>query len=188
MALPAPPVKGLLVPAERPAPSADLVVVRQPLQRGLPDTVQLDAEVSVALLVPNGMVKRWSDADPEDLVSEARPQRMPFDPAAPGPVGAMRAAPVRLAVERAGELLGIVPLTAGLHRTLPADGAGLGVELEVLDWEIRAGSMKGAGDFGSFIVLAWRRADQAVDTFRPPPVHRRVAERLGPGHRVESLL
>jgi hypothetical protein len=62
------------------------------------------------------------------------------------------------------------------------------VELAILDWEVRAGSMRGAGDFGSFIELAWRRADQAVDTFRPAPVHRRVAERLGPGFRVESLL
>jgi hypothetical protein len=57
-------------------------------------------------------------------------------------------------------------------------GTGIRIELVVLGWQIRAGSLRGPGDFGSRIELAWRIADRAADEFSPPPVSARVLERL----------
>ncbi|HEY0987409.1 MAG TPA: hypothetical protein VGD80_10175, partial [Kofleriaceae bacterium] len=47
-----------------------------------------------------------------------------------------------------------------------------------LDHALHAGTLRGAGDFGSFIEFAWRRVDRGTDTFARPPLDPRVAARF----------
>jgi hypothetical protein len=62
-------------------------------------------------------------------------------------------------------------------------GAGALVEIVVLAWEIRAGTVRSGGDVGSRISLAWRDASRAPEQFSPDPIHPRVAAR----RRLEGM-
>ena len=67
-----------------------------------------------------------------------------------------------------------MPLAAGgLHL-----GLGARIDLLIRSWDLRAGSMRGAGDFGSRIDVAWRRADRGSDAFAPPPLNQTVVDRI----------
>jgi hypothetical protein len=112
-------------------------------------------------------------------------------PVPPPPVGAVDHAPARLFLRRAGETIAVVPLVADRTATVPESGdhdRGAAVELSVLGWDFRAGSLRGPGDFGSRLEIAWRRCDRAEDRFEPPPVNRRAAERLAEEFRTKSVL
>ena len=127
----------------------------EPLRDGLPHTIALDAEVSLVAVLPNGLAVPWLQADPLAIVSSSRPEGDPHVPgAAPPP-----RAPLRLLVLTGPQPVAAVPLVAGLHRTLPDHGGpdGARLELEIIGWEVHAGTLRGAGDFGSFVDLAWRR-------------------------------
>jgi hypothetical protein len=186
------PIAGRLVPAAAAAVPAGFTLVDEPLQSGLPQPFPLLGDLVLVLAVPTGLALTWLDADPSALVSASAAE---LDPP-PGPagqpgeeVGSTRRAPARPFLRRAGETLAAVPLVAGLPRVLPDDGRpepGALVRLVVLDWELRAGSLRGPANVGSRIRFAWRPADRGDDRFERPPPHPRVAVRPRPPDEEEG--
>jgi len=77
-------------------------------------------------------------------------------------------------------VLGIVPLVAGVRRFVPDEGStrGAAIELVIIGWDLRAGTVLGPGDFGSRVTLAWRIASSASPEFAPPPINANLARRL----------
>ena len=65
---------------------------------------------------------------------------------------------------------------------------GPAVELVIRRWEILAGTVLGAGDFGSRITLAWREIDLGADRFLPPPIDPSIISRLRDRRQTQSLL
>jgi hypothetical protein len=165
-----------------------LTPVTEVLTSGLPQTVVLDGDVSLALTLPTGLALQWRDADPTALVSSSVVELEPYTSDPSEPVGAVRRAPLRMLVLVAGRTVAAVPLVAGLHRTVPDQGGpdGVRIELEVARWEIRAGTLRSPGDFGSFVELAWRRADQGGDAFAPPPLNPMFLRRSSESTRLQS--
>jgi hypothetical protein len=145
------------------------------LVAGLPQTIVLDADVSLALALPNGLAAQWLAADPLAVVSSSLPE---LEPHTPG--GAVARPPLRLLLLVRSAPVAAVPLVAGLRRVLPDDGgaAGVRIELEIVAWEVRAGTLRSAGDFGSFVELAWRRADSAAQRFEPPALNPMLLRRM----------
>jgi hypothetical protein len=158
------------------------------LVNGLPATIDLDAELALMLVAPSGLAATWRDAPGDAVVSSSADERAartePAQNAPPPPVGAVERFPLRLVERRAGRLGAAVPLAAGLVRELPDAGdpsEPVVAEIVVLSWDIRAGSLRGSGDFGSRIELAWRRADGDNAAAEPPAAHPRVLARIGAG-------
>jgi hypothetical protein len=169
----------LLVPAPPPPLAAGFDTVDLPLVNGLPETVPLGAVATALLIAPTGLVRAWRDADPALPVDRGDDQAAPLDDGAPAPPAGARP-PFRLLVRRLdGVLIGAVPLVARSPAALPlaADDGGPAIELVVLRWDIRAGNLRGPGDVGGRIAVAWRRTDRAPDRFAPPPIHPAVAAR-----------
>ncbi|MET7946996.1 hypothetical protein [Micromonospora sp. NPDC005324] len=172
--------------------------VRQSLTAGLPHRVELGAGVHAVLILPTGLARQWLHTDPLAVVSSSADDLAPrpAPSAAPRPPALVGRVPLRLVVRQGTRILGSVPLAAGLRRVCPDAGlssdAGVGapvaVELLVLSWLLHAGTVRGSGDYGSSIALAWRRADRAMDQFGPPPINEFVWRRRPPAQRVESEL
>jgi hypothetical protein len=155
------PVARYLVSATSPQPTADFTRISQPLANGLPYAIRLDAQLRLVVALPTGLAMAWLDADPAAIVSRSSDQTVPPAAGATQPVGAIAYPPVRLYLLRDGTPLASVPLVAGLRRSVPDAGSdGVLVELLVLAWDLRAGTMRGPGDVGSWVDLAWRRADR----------------------------
>jgi hypothetical protein len=165
-----------------------LARVTERLTAGLPQTIVLDAAVSLAATLPNGLALQWRDADPQAIVSSSAPERAAHARDPEEAIGAVGRPPLRLLVLINGASCASVPLVAGLRRTVPDDGAtdAVSVELELIGWELRAATLRGAGDFGSYLELAWRRADSAADRFSPPPLNPMYLRRIGGAVVLES--
>lgn len=179
------PIESHLVPAEPSAPTAGTTRLAVPLARGVPHTVELDRDVSLVVVVPTGVAVAWRDADPSALVS-AGAEQLQAD-GATGDPAVDRASPRALVLLR-GAPVASLPLVAGARRMVPDDGGEGGevVELTIVDWEVRAGTVRGAGDFGSRLDVAFRRSDGGSARFEPPPVHPRLHGRLAAEKRLES--
>lgn len=172
------PVNRYLVPDRTTlALPADAVRIQQALVRGLPATLQLDAQLSLVLYVPTGDAALWRDAPPDAPALTAADETSPRSPDdVEEPVAR---APARLVLRGGGANLAATPLRPGLACRLPDDGAAPAlVQLWVIDYAIYAGTLGDAGDYGSFIDLAWRRIDRGTDAFALPPLDPRVAERF----------
>ena len=171
------PVDRELVPETRLPIPAGLARSRQILVRGVPFAWPLDLELGLVLIVPAGDAVRWRDADPTAIVADSDlddAPNLPGDPESP------RRAPARLLVRRGRDVLAAVPLVAGLWRVLPDGDADQSiVELYIVGFRMAAGTLRGAGDYGSFVEVAWRRVGRGTPSFTPPPIDRRVAERVG---------
>ena len=182
------PIESYLVPAAGPAPPETMTRLAMPLARGVPQKIELDRDVSLVVVVPTGTAVTWRDADPSALVSTGAEQldAVEADDAAVLEV-VDRAAPRALVLLR-DRPVASVPLVAGARRAAPDDGGDQGevVEVTIVDWELRAGTVRGAGDFGSRLELAFRRSDAGAPTFAPPGVHPQLTRRLGADRRVES--
>lgn len=153
------------------------------ITRGLPHTMVLDDEITIVLAVPNGLAITWRDADPSAVVTRSKPET---EPAAGSPreVGAVAEFPVRFLVRRGGTRAAAVRPVLGTAQRYPRIGGadrGVAIEIIVLSWDIRAGTLRGAGDFGSRVAVAWRRVDRADDLFSEPVVHPGVVGRNIPG-------
>ena len=181
------PVRARLVPPVDAVVPEGMTRVEQALTLGVPRRIRLDDQLELALVVPTGLAVEWRDGDPTAVVSAGTGERAPHVPAPSTPVGALARPPARLLVLDAGRPAGVVPLVAGARRIVPPSG-GARVEIAVVDWDLRGGAVRGPGDATSRIVLAWRRADVAVDEFSTPPVPRKVVRRLRPPYRMESDL
>jgi hypothetical protein len=173
------PIESYLVPPEPPELPAEMIRVDTALAAGLPQTIELDRDVSVVVVVPSGLATAWRDADPSARLSAADDELAAATPDAAEPVGSVDRGRPRLLVLRSGTPVAWLPLVAGARRSLPDDGEqGATVELAVGSWDVRAGSMRGPGAFGSQLGLGWRRADRGSATFAPPPLAPQVSQRL----------
>jgi hypothetical protein len=191
MALAPIPIDRELVPDARATVAESFTRVEQQLLLGVPQRIRLDDELELVLLVPTGLAAAWREADPETSLSASAEERGPRAPGEQAPIGALLRPPARLVLVERGTPVAAVPLAAGVLRRVPdsgQDGRGVRVELAILDWDLRAGCVRGPGEGSSRIVLAWRRADRAVDVFGTPPVPRAVARRLPPEDRADSQL
>lgn len=185
------PVQRFLVPDRKPAAPEGFIEVSEAILGGLPHRIDLDQDVRLLLFVPTGLASTWRDADPTALVTESAAEIAPRTGPDNLPIAGVTRAPARIAVQIAGATVASIPLTAGLTRTVPDAGdadRGSRLEIVVLAWDIRAGSLRGPGDFGSRITLAWRRADRAVENFSTPPVSPQLVPRLAPEFRMQSEL
>ena len=172
------PVDRHLVPDGPPIAPPGFVVVMQPLLRGLPAELRLDAELSLIVFVPTGDANLWRDADPSLVACTGSDELLPSNAALAAPALTARP-PVRLVLVRAGVFIGAIPLNVGVHRRVPDNGhLSSVIDLLVLDYRIHAGTMRQAGDFGSFVRFAWKRADRGAAEYRLPPLPPRVAERF----------
>jgi hypothetical protein len=182
------PIEGHLVPAERPTSPEGMTRLAVPLARGVPQTVELDRDVSLVVVMPTGVAVTWRDADPLAPVSTGGEQfasaRSSGQTSAP-PLN--RGAPRALVLLR-DSVVASLPLVAGSRRRGPDDGGDGGeiVELAILDWELRAGTLRGAGAFGSRLDVAFRRSDSGSARFATPATHPHLADRRAAGQRFES--
>jgi hypothetical protein len=165
------------------------------LLRGVPSDIILDAQVTLTLAVPTGLGTTWRDADVSRLVSSSEQGYAPApDPASlPSEAGVppnwLARPPARLLVRFSRRTAVAVPLVAGLRRIV-ADGGnperGARMELIIIGWALFAGSLRGPGDFGSYLDVAWRRCEAGQSTYSIPPLDPRVAARLPPESTVLS--
>jgi hypothetical protein len=176
-----------LVPPDAIVPSPAMTRVLAPLTQGLPQNITLDRDVTLAVTMPNGLATAWRDADPAAIVSRGTEQLLPRTADPTAPLADAAVAPVRLLVLIGGVAVAALPLAAALRAEAPEDDLpGVRVALAIIRWEIRAGTLRGPGEFGSSIELLWRRADRGADRFFPPPVHAQLRERLSRPARLES--
>lgn len=166
------PVNRYLVPPVAPTLPEGFTQVSQPITTGLPHTIALNDDLTLALILPNGLAHAWRDSDPSQVVSESGSELVPAVAAPDEPIGVATLPAPRLLLRRTGTTIGVAPLVAGLHRFLPDagdPGSGVAIEFAVLGWQLHAGVLRGPGDFGSHIDLAWRIADQGSDFFSELP-------------------
>lgn len=185
------PIDRYLLPEASAGLPDGFTAVRQSLTAGLPQRIELGAGVNAVLILPTGLARQWLDAEPLAVVSTGADDLAVRPASAPVPLPRLVArSSLRLVVRRGQQILGSVPLAAGLRRTCTAAVAGpagaASVEVFVLDWHLAAGTVRGAGDYGSYLSIGWRRADQAVDDFGPPPINAFVWRRRPPEKRIES--
>lgn len=176
------PVDRLLVPAEFPALPPGSEIVEDALVNGLPHQLRLGSVATALLIAPTGLAVDWRDVDPAARLSASEEALAAQDPARPARDLTARP-PARLLVRRAdGGVLGAVPLVARLtvHLPLGESNPGAAIELTILAWDLRAGNLRGPGDFGGRISVAWRRTDRAASRFEPPPVHPMLVLRTPP--------
>ncbi|MFI5924636.1 hypothetical protein ACIA3K_01520 [Micromonospora sp. NPDC051543] len=171
--------------------------VRQGLTAGLPHRLELGAGVHAVLILPTGLARQWLSTDPLAVVSSSADDLAPrpAPTATSRPPALVGRVPLRLVVRQGTRILGSVPLATGLRRVCPdagtpaaAGGTPVAVEVLVLAWLLHAGTVRGSGDYGSYLTVAWRPADRAVDQFGPPPINEFVWRRRPPAQRVESDL
>ena len=174
------PIRRYLVPVvDRSAPDG-FAEIDQPLTAGQPATIALTKELSLVLTLPTGLAGSVRDLDATLVASRAAEQLLPRSDGAEE-IGGTTRAPLRLVVLSGTKIVGSVPLTAGARWRVPESGGpsdGAVVELVVLDWELRVGTVLGAGDFGSKIRLAWRAVPRGTGTFVPPPIDPGIVSRL----------
>lgn len=182
MTLPPIPINRYLVPVEPPPLPPGSEIVDHALLNGLPHELALGAGATALLIAPSGVAITWRDADPTVVISAGGDSFRPNDPAQAA-LDPLTRPPARLLVRRSdGSLLGALPLVAQVPFALPLGEAetGPGLELILLFWDVRAGNLRGPGDFGGRIRLAWRRIDQAAASFAPRPPHPLLAFRPAP--------
>jgi hypothetical protein len=167
------PITRYLVPPQTLAPTG-LARLDQPLTGGLPARIALSPDLALVLTLTTGLVASWLDLDPSVVISQSADQTRPLSGESQPDV--LRSA-MRLFVLRSNEIVGSLPLVAGREARL-ASSTGALVDLIVLGWEIRAGTVKGPGDYGSTISLAWRDAAAGSDRFLPPPISPTILSRL----------
>ena len=167
------PIDRYLTPAEPPAFGERVEIVDQPILNGLPHRIELGSVATAMLIAPSGLAVDWRDADPTVRISSSESQAVPND-VAMADVDLI-SPPARLLVRTAsGVMMGAIPLVAGRAFHLSTGESGAAIEVIVASWDLRAGNLRGPGDFGGRIRLGWQRADQAVSTYGPLPPHPRL--------------
>jgi hypothetical protein len=184
------PLSHLLASPPALTPPGGFESVSRVIDTGLPLTITLGGGYEVLVILPTGLARQWIEARGGDRVASSDDELQAHDPAAPLP-GSFARAPLRWLVRRGGRILAAIPFSLGVVRRVCDGGSpeqGVALELVALRWQINAGSMRGAGDFGSHVEFAWRIADGALDLFGTPLVSRRVLERKPPEQRIESRI
>jgi hypothetical protein len=148
------------------------------LTAGLPHRIPLSDGLALVLVIPTGVARTWVGQDPATVVTASDAELV--SPAGGEELGGVARAPARLLVERGGTTLAVLPLSAGLRRVAADAGGQVGalIEVVIVGWEIRAGTLRGPGDFGSRLRLGWREARAAEVTFLRPPVAPAIRSRI----------
>jgi hypothetical protein len=129
---------------------------RQELTRGVPFRWPLESDLSLILFVPTGFATIWRDTDPATVIDAGDEETLPHAP----PRGADPQAhpPIRILLRQGETTLATMPLAAGLFRIAPdGDNTASILELFFSRWRLHAGCVRGPGDFGSFVEVAFRR-------------------------------
>lgn len=185
------PISRYLISDTRPSAPADFTSVTAVVLAGLPHVITIDQSTRLLVMVPTGLATTWRDLDPSTVISDSNAEVEPYAaPTVPTPPGDAAFAPARLMLQVNNRTMATMPLVAGVRRMLPdgASAGGVRLELDVISWTLTSGSMRGAGDFGSRLTLAWRRANAAVDQFSTPPPQPTLVKRLPFKLRLESLV
>jgi hypothetical protein len=189
------PIDRFLTP-EAPPGVVGFVRSRQDLNRGVPFEWALEGDMSLVLLMPTGLATPWRDADPSIVLSASGEQATPHK--APRGEDVLERPPLRLLLRRSRATLAAIPLATELRRVTPdGGGAQSSVDLLIVGWLIHAGCVRGPGNYGSFLEIAWRRVERGESEFSLPPVDPHVAARTpdlaksttgisGPGSRIRG--
>ena len=117
------------------------------------------------LTLPTGSARAWLDTAPATPVTDGAP---------------------RLRLQRDGVTVAIAPLVLGpLFDVTDAD-ARLRLTIVILGWSLHAGDLRGVGDHGSVLSLAYAAADRAADVFAPLPPSDFIIRALPPAEKTES--
>ncbi len=171
MTTPPIPIHHHLVPATAPAMPPEFERIDSSILGGLPHTISPAQGVRFILTVPVGLARWFNEVDPAAVISSSTD----FADRLEG-----RAAP-RLIVMGGRRLRGSVPLVAATRTYVPNRAArrtGVRFELFIESWELHSGTLRSAGDYGSFLNLGWRRVGEADLEFEAPPIHPAVVTRL----------
>jgi hypothetical protein len=161
------PIERYLVPEPSAIAPEGFTRIENTIRGGLPHTIRLNEQFKLILSMPTGLGITWRDADPQTVVSSSQDERR----------SSTLTPPLRLMVGVGKKRWSIIPLTASTRHQAVKPGAGLRLEIIILGWHITAGTVRGAGDYGSKIALVWRRAGEGSDQFSPPPIHPEVEKR-----------
>ncbi len=175
------PVEHYLTPEPAATAPADFTVIDQQIVQGLPHTIKLTDHLGLTLLLPNGLAHEWRDADPEAIVSRSADERQAATAAQIAARADLPRPPLRVMVQLDGVLQESVAVVAGGRVPSPRSGRpdrGVRLELVFLSWLITAGTVRGLGDYGSRIRLAWRARGAGVDDYAIPPVNPNIVPRL----------
>ena len=180
------PLSRELVPAVPPSVPEGFTLVSTAIAGGLPDVIRLDGDLTLLVVVPSGLASTWRDRDPAAVISHSLQELDAWSPRSEE-IGHARRVPARLLLRAGRTVVGALPLVAGVRRRLP-DSAEVGVQVEVvvIGWDLRAGSFRGAGEVGSRVEVAWRRADRGVDRYSGPTISPHLRARLDASRRLES--
>ncbi len=181
MATPRFPIEQLLVPEPPQAPPEGWEVRDERLLAGLPHRIDLGDGLDLLLVLPTGEAARWRTGPGDATVTRAEGQRAPAPPAGAPPARDLDRVPARLLLRQRGRVACALPLAAGRTERVSLDLDGRGgplLELRVLDWDLRVGHLRGAGDVGGGLRIAWRRIEEAVAVFSTPPMPPHLRPRI----------
>jgi hypothetical protein len=156
------------------------------IRQGMPHPIPLAGNQRLLLIAPSGVATTWRDEDAATVVSAGAWQRT-ASAVSPQKLDIAKQMPLRVLYQINGKTLAVVPLAIGPAQRLATDD-GVKVDLLVLDWVLHVGALRGPGDFGSRIALAWRAADRAVERFSDPPLNPVFVQRQPPERKLQSHL
>lgn len=184
------PIEEYLTPVSAKTVADGYTVIDEPITRALPHKIQLPDDVNLVVVVPSGLANTWSDAEPTLELTSSTDERLPYSDGGEPYAASLDRPPARLFVRKGKRLRASIALTVGATAVVDIEGDGKGalLEIHILGWDLRCGSMRDAGDYGSRIAIAWKRVDKAVMKFSTPPVNPYLLPRLAPLFRMKSLL
>ena len=184
------PIEEYLVAETIEAPSAEFSIVERKLMQGLPQKIELDADVHLFVVVPNGLANIWRDSEPTLILSCNHDENSLFDPGKSISYPNADRIPACLLVRRASEVKASIPLVSDMRVIVDVSSTTTPclIELNIMDWDIRCGVMRDNGDYNASIRFAWRKIEKAVEQYSTPPINPYVIKRLKPVYRMESLL
>jgi hypothetical protein len=172
------PVDRYLVPAQPAQPPGDAQVVDVLLLTGLPFGIPLGSDFALLLTFATGLATEWRGLDPHAVVSESSAE-WTSRAADSEPVGDVKTGRLSLALQRGGRTVTVLPMVSGRHTLVePGDPGARRFDIWLVGWDLRAGTVRGPGDFGSRVRLAWRIADKSVASFAPVPVNPMIVARV----------
>jgi len=185
------PIQEYLVPRPETAVPNGWNSVDEQLLNGLPHRISLQRGIDAVMVVAQGLALTWQGQDPQLVVDEAANQRRSLSPEdLEAPAAQLSRVPGLLLIRSGRAVRGVVPLVSGfIQQTgLRADSVDALLELQILDWKIHSGNLRGGGDYGGRIRFAWRRTEKAVAHYSTPPINPYVHIRLQPIFRMVSTL